>query len=162
IVIVALVRLLTGTWLNTLMFLMLPSYGILVAFYLVAMLIPFIDMPLLDARPQIKSIRVFGYGVVACIALSMMWLTYHFWHAVFQDWKGGATGEFDIKFAGAIVAVVFLAGRIAATVESPVLKSLIQIRRDCAFGRMDTVAAVKQADIAILGMRMADFLQEDI
>jgi len=69
----------------------------------------------------------------------------------------------DIKTAGLIVVLPFLVR--ALTLEHaprPLLVSLIETRRDLVFGQADLNAAIKRAEIAILGMNESDVLQLDI
>ena len=49
-----------------------------------------------------------------------------------------------------------------ATRNQPLLESLKDVRRDLAFDRIDAGAALRQADIALDGMRVDDYFQADL
>src|SRR4030095_2119072 len=59
--------------------------------------------------------------------------------------------------------VGFVATMLARGVsESPLLSPLVKLRQDVALMRIDPVAAVRQLDVLIAGMRLVDLLDEEI
>lgn len=75
----------------------------------------------------------------------------------------GSFGPSDIKVAlllTFIAATFELMGRLPTI--SPILPSLISIRRDLALDKIDVDQATGQIDIALSGMKVGDLLQENV
>ena len=69
----------------------------------------------------------------------------------------------EIRMSGLLVAASFLFFFLSlGSAENPLVASLIEIRRALTLGGMELNTAIKQADIAIVGMRVEDVLQEDV
>ena len=99
-----------------------------------------------------------GFGI-ALVLLS--WIVYSYTAAAMSSPDGISSADF--RMAGLIVAVSYLIPVMASQLTaSPLLSSLIEIRRDLAMGRIDCENAAQQLDIAVLGMKTEDLLQEDV
>jgi hypothetical protein len=67
------------------------------------------------------------------------------------------------RTGGLLVAMSYLILSLGVvTKDSPVLQSLIGIRRNIAFNRVDINSAVTEAEIALSGMQVPDAIQRDI
>lgn len=69
----------------------------------------------------------------------------------------------NLRMAGLLVTASYLVWLLARGVKTqPLLISLIEIRRDLSLNRIDVNTAVRQTEIALAGMQVADFVQQDI
>jgi hypothetical protein len=67
------------------------------------------------------------------------------------------------RVGGLLAVVGFVATMLARGVsESPLRSPLVKLRQDVALTRIDPVAAVRQLDVLIAGMRVVDLLDEEI
>jgi len=67
------------------------------------------------------------------------------------------------RAGGLLVAIGYLVLLLGiVTKDSPILHSLIGIRRNIAFNRVDVNSAVSQAEIALSGMQVPDAIQRDV
>lgn len=67
------------------------------------------------------------------------------------------------RAGGLLVAITYLILSLGiVTKPSPVLESLIGIRRNIAFNRVDINSAVSQAEMALSGMQVPDAIQRDL
>lgn len=66
----------------------------------------------------------------------------------------------DFRVAGLLYVISFLIPMLAEhSKDNPLLTSLIEIRRDLAFGHVDLQTAVQQSDIAIAGLKAEEALR---
>jgi hypothetical protein len=96
------------------------------------------------------------------VDLALIVGTLAFGSAALSAWRAGAYAVDDLRFAGAIVAIVFLAGKIVSDVPNATVNALIAIRRDLAFNFIDASTAINQADIALWGKRFSDVVQKEV
>jgi hypothetical protein len=67
------------------------------------------------------------------------------------------------KLALLIASAVWIVDELVkSAAPSPLFRRLLEVRRDLAFGRIDPTTALRQADIAILGLSAHEILQEPI
>ncbi|HEX8633318.1 MAG TPA: hypothetical protein VF703_04120 [Pyrinomonadaceae bacterium] len=67
------------------------------------------------------------------------------------------------KVGGLFVVISYLVLLLVIVIkDSPVLQSLIEVRRNIAFNRIDIDSAVRQAEIALDGITVADALQREV
>ncbi|MGA7192145.1 MAG: hypothetical protein WBW94_00840 [Anaerolineales bacterium] len=67
----------------------------------------------------------------------------------------------NIRIAGLIAAIYFLVTLISTiSSDSPLMNSLIKIRRDFSLGNLEYTKAVEQTDTVIAGLKIADVLQD--
>jgi len=69
----------------------------------------------------------------------------------------------DYRLGALLLAILVLVEVLTTrSTPSPLISSLREIRRDLICNKIDTNTAIEQVDIALLGLRVNDFLQEEI
>jgi hypothetical protein len=69
----------------------------------------------------------------------------------------------DYRIGGLGLTIILLLRVLSkGQVKTPLLRTLVEIRRELAFGRMDLDSAQRQTEIALMGMTVSDVFQDDI
>ena len=96
------------------------------------------------------------------MSLGGTFATFYVGSAAVRDWTSGALTGDDLRFAGGVVAIVYLLTRLALDAPNPAAVTLVKTRRDLAFGRIDAATAVKQAELALSGVKGSEFFKNEI
>jgi hypothetical protein len=100
------------------------------------------------------------WGSLSLVVLTIISL-FGYWSALVPGFI--VYGQPDIRTATILTLVVYVLILLAdVRTTSPILASLVSIRRDLALDRMDVNSATRQLDIALSGMQVRDLLQEDV
>jgi 5S rRNA maturation endonuclease (ribonuclease M5) len=92
----------------------------------------------------------------------MLWAASGFLFAVLSRYPTG-TSVTDFRVSGLLILIVFLIRMLLQeSRRPPLLLSLIEIRRDVVFGRLDINNAVRQMDIALAGMPASEVFQKQV
>lgn len=138
-------------------------YGFCGLLGLVALLLSMFRLPISRVEPRLRGSRQivagivlwsFGIGILSMIA---------FGYGSALIVSTGLTSATDARAAMLLVAFLFLLRLLAEDYSSsPLLLSLVETRRELAFGKLSASVAIEQAEIAILGMNESIVLQEDL
>jgi hypothetical protein len=94
------------------------------------------------------------------IVCSILMLVSVWYHSRFLWISPGGTTVYDVRFALVIAAIFYLTSRVVSVPRGALtLDVLTSIRREFLLGRIELDIAVRQADIALVGMRASDLLE---
>ncbi len=132
-------------------------YGLLLLATSGIFLLSFLRVPVRRDMPYVKMTRIIAllfYGAVLWTAIASLHYMYstHCLPAM-ADWRLG----------GLLYVLIFVLFRVA-TLQSNrhTIESLVGIRRSLALGHVGPDAAARQADIALLGMRLDDVMEQQV
>jgi phosphate/sulfate permease len=130
------------------------TFSLLLLFALVTLIGGFTKIPVSTSSATSKAGKVLGI-IVAVPAAIVIWQYIRFIVA------SGAFSVFDLRFAFLVAAIVFLVSMLLVVKQHTLtLESLLNIRREFFLGRIDMDAAILYTDIALLGLRASDVLEE--
>jgi len=82
------------------------------------------------------------------------------YHLRFLWISPGGTTVYDVRFAVVIAAIFYVSSRLVSVPRGALtLDVLATVRREFLFGRIELDTAMRQADIALAGMRASDLLE---
>lgn len=135
-------------------YLIIGIYSVLSIIYMLVLILSFLKFPI-SAFPQSSAyILIIPVVLLSAILASIYGCISMIYNQVNIS---------DIKVASLIFALCYLIILLTKrTHNTPLLSTLINIRRDLAFDQISVENAVQQADIALTGLTMSDILQEDV
>jgi hypothetical protein len=136
--------------------LVLLSLGLYILTGLIGLIVSYRQIPI--SKSQIRR----RAGLVSLLAAAPMTIALiGYYVALIKNFS--SFGQTDLKVAVILTLVGCVVVLMAdLPISSPILPSLISIRRDLALDKIDIDWAARQIDIALSGMRVGDILQENI
>lgn len=136
---------------------LLSYYGIFAFIMTLLFLMSFFKLPLLfpTSRPS-------GFAILPHIFLLslLFWSAISYYLAIISS---KSISMFEYRTSILLVVISYLVALLSHGIrKTPILDSLIDIRRDLAFNRIDIDTAIQQSDIAVSGMQVSDVLQEEV
>ncbi len=133
-------------------------YFFLLFLILVGLILSFINLPLPITREQsfkkTAVLLVISLIPLMCaIDILYPWDNNHILSFSISDYKLSS-----LILAFSILLIILVRSRI----RTPLLDSLIRLRRDIALSKLDIDDAVKQVDIALIGLRVTDVFQKEL
>lgn len=109
-----------------------------------------------------KKLKIAIYSFRIGYSILLLWICSRLIDYALSQYNESITLS-DVRIAGLLVIISVLVSWLAAHNSSdPLLGSLINIRRDLAFGRITVDVAISQADIAITGMKFDRFMRDKL
>ena len=131
-------------------------YGLAAIILALAFVWSFLSIPLrvYSGKWEISLVMVV-FLAVGC------WPMVGYFFTVYSGPQGANLAEYrvSILITAAMILLLLLA---RGTRYVPMLASLINVRRDLAFGKIDVDTAIHRTDIILTGMQMQDLVQEDL
>jgi hypothetical protein len=124
----------------------LTSIGVFLARYF--------RIPMEFSREPLRRPVKIGFTIAALAAIyCVLGYARNLAEATFDDWR----------VALFFLVIAELMTRLTKPMkDAPTVEALIAIRRDLVLGRIDLIAATRQAEIVFMGMRVSDVLQDEI
>lgn len=114
------------------------------------------------SRVDNKKVRIALYCLHITLSIILLWICSRLIDFALSQYNESITLS-DVRIAGLLVIIRVLITWLAAHSSSnPLLRSLINIRRNLAFGRISVANAISQADIAITGMKLEKFMRDKL
>ncbi len=131
------------------------AVSIFLFFAFAALVVSIARFPIpLDTRNRLSS-------AVLPIICSILMLVSVWYHSRFLWISPGGTTVYDVRFALVIAAIFYLTSRVVSVPRGALtLDILTTIRREFLLGRIELDTAFRQADIALVGMRASDLLED--
>ena len=123
---------------------------------IIALIISFIPMPIPKSTPTASRALIIG--------MTVMYMTSGLSFLILAISEGiDSINYAELKIGGLSFGILYLF-RIILNIRRPpiLLKSLEEIRRSLALGKSDLSSSIRQADVALLGLKVADVLQNEI
>jgi hypothetical protein len=141
-------------------FIVVFFFGLIILVLLFAVVFSFLNLPLPSNQYSSGWKAGIKRLVFFILAVLVFWSAKKYLLAVSTL---NTIGVIDFRVTALIVATIFLIEKLLKGVkESPLLESLIDIRRDLVWGNMNLVTAISRADIAMAGLKVSDVFQEDL
>lgn len=136
---------------------LLSFYGIVAFIMTLLFLMSFFKLPLLfpTSRPS-------GFAILPHIFVLplLFWSAISYYLAIISS---KSINMFEYRTSILLFVISYLVALLSHGIrKTPMLYSLIDIRRDLAFNRIDIDTAIQQSDIAISGMQVSDIVQEEV
>lgn len=137
-------------------------YGVGVLFFLVLLTLSFTEFPIILSGTKYPYPAKFIISVAKVfIIIGVITLAYGYLEACINVSPFLRAPEY--RFGGLLWTIGFIILKLGRDVNSPILlDSLIELRRDLLFDRIDTSSAKRQMGIILSGLEVSDLLQEDI
>ena len=133
-------------------------YGVIGLFFLLFFILSFLRLPLPTYQ---KNIPLKGYIISILIIAGIVLSTVGYFIGNYSLHGPFSISEYRISIL--IFAIVYIFSMLLKKHNrSPMLFSLIRVRRDLAFNKIDTQVAIQQANIALTGMDVSQILQDEI
>jgi hypothetical protein len=133
-------------------------YGVIGCFWMMYLVFDLLRIPL-QITPGVFSIKIALAGLTFAFLGGTSLLGSYF--ALFA--RPQSLTASDFRLGGLLVVAVILLWRFAWSVGgSPLVSTLVEVRRGLLLGQTDLDTAVHQTEIAFMGMRVADVLQAEI
>lgn len=124
----------------------------------------FLNFVYISSRAGIgnKKLKMALYCFRIACAILLLWICSRLIDYALSQYNDSITLS-DVRIAGLLVIISVLVNWLTAHNSSdPLLGSLINIRRELAFGRVTVDDAISQADIAITGMKFDKYMRSDL
>jgi hypothetical protein len=139
------------------------TYGLIALLGAVALVLSMFRIPVKRGSQRLEGRAQIAVGItvwILCLGVLGL-IVFGFLSALSSSPQ--PTSVADVRAAALAVVAILLSKFLATSyLPPPLLMSLIETRRDIAFGRIELDTAIEQADIAILGMNEITVLQEDV
>jgi hypothetical protein len=155
--IIAAVIWLSGSWHAVASLAALASYGIQTIFLLMAIAYSFSTYA---SRPSKMTWTI--AAAVGTFAIADFYVSWRMSVLMWSAWRAGQLGANELHFVGALVAAIYLVSLLKEATPNASLRLLYLTRRELAFGRIGVDKAIEQGEIAVLGFKLEQFVQDEI
>lgn len=131
--------------------------GLLALFLIVIIILSFLKLPI--SSPLIK-LRPYNILINMVILGILVWSLFGYYANIIYSINVTVS---EYRIAGLLIVITYLLTILTqGTQTSPILSSLIEIRRNLCFNKIDIDTAIQQIDIALVGMKLDNLIQEEI